>query len=358
MKTLHAAAISTGPDTHLDHLAPICALMNIPLIVVNERHALLAKEFYPGVEVECMQPLELSLDFLASRLDVIYECGKFWALDLLPLLQLLYQKKLRVVFCPHGNSDKERSVDYKEKAFFQDISLIYGNQMRETIQSNQSIHQIHQLIEIGNVRLSFYLHHKKFFDEIAEKKVFSRLDRQKKTILYSPTWHTSASPSSFFDNCHQIVDQLSTAYNLIVKLHPLLEEMHPAKTFHVLENFKEKQSNVLFLNEFPAIYPLLEKIDLYIGDFSSIGYDFLFYDRPMIFLKPENQRLSHLQRCGYCIDYPGKIELVDIALTAIESGQKTLSGIRRRCYLDAFGELVVFEKLAKLIKKKLHESLS
>ena len=33
-----AAAISTGPDTHLDHLGVLAALLHIPLIVPDEKN--------------------------------------------------------------------------------------------------------------------------------------------------------------------------------------------------------------------------------------------------------------------------------------------------------------------------------
>lgn len=356
MNHLRSAAISTGPDTHLDHLSPICALMNIPLIVLDEKNALLAKEFYPQIEIQSMEPQELSLDFLASQLDVIYECGKFWALELLPLLQLLYQKKMRIVFCPHGNSDKETAVFYKQGEFFQDISLIYGKQMREVMKRNQALKTVNHLIEIGNVRRSFYLHHKNHFDQIAQKTIFSHLDPRKKTLLYAPTWHTKESPSSFFKHCSHLIDQLSIDYNLIVKLHPLLEESHPAETFYVMEKYKEKKSPAFFLKEFPAIYCLLEKIDLYMGDFSSIGYDFLIYDRPMIFLNPRDKK-SPLHQCGQCVEETKNADLKKIIQSTLENGQKHLSETRKKFYFEAFGKLQDFDQLGKKLKNKLHKSL-
>ena len=36
---------------HLDHIAPLCSLMQIPLIVTEEEIARAARQFYPGVEV-------------------------------------------------------------------------------------------------------------------------------------------------------------------------------------------------------------------------------------------------------------------------------------------------------------------
>lgn len=46
-----------------------------------------------------------------------------------------------------------------------------------------------------------------------------------------------------------------------------------------------KSEGIQFIEDFPPIYPLLAQMDLYIGDMSSIGYDFLSFKRPMILLK-------------------------------------------------------------------------
>src|SRR5207245_2083360 len=98
-----AAAVSTGPYTHLDHLGPLAALLEIPLIVTDERCYQLAKTFYPQAKVVFITPADLSLDFLAQNFDLLFGCGKYWCLELQPLFELLYRKKMRFVLCPHGN---------------------------------------------------------------------------------------------------------------------------------------------------------------------------------------------------------------------------------------------------------------
>ena len=53
-----------------------------------------------------------------------------------------------------------------------------------------------------------------------------------------------------------------------------------------------KKSNILFLKNCPLIYPLLDYIDVLLGDFSSIGYDFLTFNKPMFIFKSDNEKLS------------------------------------------------------------------
>lgn len=284
-------AISTGPETHLDHLAPLCALWEIPLIVTNENHFELGKKFYPMVDIRYVPFSELTLEAIAY-FDTIVTCGKFWAMELKPMLKLLYQKELRFVFVPHGFSDKEELLNMPVD---QDIHLTYK--------------------ELGNLRYEFYHQHKAHFDQLAAEF----FDTEKKSILYAPTWETTATSTSFFESTGSIIDALATKYNLLIKLHPLLEDNDPARFHRIIGKYESKAR---FILNFPAVYPLLEKSAIYLGDFSSVGYDFLTYNRPMFFLKQGGR----LCECGE--PFKGSIESV----------QEHLSPIREKTYSATFGQ--------------------
>lgn len=314
------AAIHTGPDTHLDHLAPLCFLLEAPLIVTEKEHFTLGKHFYPMIEMRYVSLEELTLEYIAKNFDVLIECGKFWAMELKPLIKMFFHKDLRVIFSPHGNSDKESFLNL---AIEQDIQLVYGPQMRE-LKVGKNV------IEMGNLRLWFYQKYKEHFDALAR----DLFPQKKKTVLYTPTWSTKASSSSFFEHIDEIVSSLSKSYQLLIKLHPLLEENHPAHFHHILGKYEDQAT---FLLEFPAIYPLLERTDIYLGDTSSVGYDFLAYDRPMFFLNGK----GNLMQCG------------QIFKGSVENSQKELSAIRRKIYREAFGKECIHEKIKTLLLKKV-----
>lgn len=297
-------AISTGPSTHLDHLAPLCYLLEIPLVVTEREHLTLGKKFYPMVDFQYISLSELSLDHIAKHYDTILTCGKFWALELKPLMQMLFNKDIRFVFSPHGYSDKEELLG---KPVAQDIDLRYD--------------------EMGNIRHWFYRKHKEHFDALAED--FFKTD--KKTVLYAPTWETTATSTSFFESTGKIISELSQSYHLLIKLHPLLEENDPASFHRILGQY---ENTATFILDFPPVYPLLEKTDIYLGDFSSVGYDFLAYDRPMFFLKSGGK----LQMCG--APYLGDIS----------SNQKELSETRKSVYEEAFAQVEPEKIVAPLLR--------
>ena len=341
-------AILTGPDTYLDHLAPICYLMNMPLIVTEAETYLSALKFYPQIETIKKDHLELSTDFLAKNFDVIFESGKFFSMELKPLFSLLYKKEMRFIFCPHGNSDKGHSV---KNPIRQDLSLVYGDHMVNLLTNTGAIQHIKSLARTGNYRLPFYRNHQSFYDSLVEKHITSKIDKTKKVILYAPTWQDGENPTSFFTSTKKLIEELKDDFTLIIKLHPFLEEFHPAHTYYITSLY-ENTPGVIFLKNFPAIYSLLEITDLYIGDYSSIGYDFLAFNRPLYFLTNSTPSLSMLHPCGLVI--PATEGIKAFIQSTLESNQKEKEAARKSLYAHAFGE----EKSFSDIKKDIIENLN
>lgn len=318
-----AAAISTGPYTHLDHLGVLAALLKIPLIVTDENCFHLAQKFYPQAEVQFKEPAELSLDFLAGNFDLLFGCGKYWCMELAPLFQLLYNKNMRFVFCPHGNSDKR---DDPHPA--QDIALIYGTHMQELM-----TYSVSATIRTGNYRYPFYRKHKAFYDALAERELFHKFAKEKPVLLYAPTWG-----GKIVDTCESLIANRSSTYNLLIKPHPFSEEEEIAELSSLHEQYREHPS-VAFADGFPAIYPLLAKCDLYLGDYSSVGYDFLAFDKPLYFLHAPKKEIPFIAQAGVSIGLDlGKLP-----------PQPDLSDIRRQVYKRAFGE----ERSPSAIKKEI-----
>lgn len=291
--TQNAVAISTGPYTHLDHLGVLAALLNIPLIVCDSEVYTLARKYYPDLQVFLKEPGELSLAFL-SQFDTLVQCGQFWAIELIPIIELLYRKKLRILFCPHGNSDKGHSATHLPA---QDILLVYGRQMRDFVEKKRVSYQ--ELITMGNYRLDYYRKHQTFYDAWAAEEIFAPLPPGRETILYAPSWSDGENTTSFFEKAEKIIKELTPHFNLVLKLHPFLEEEHPAETAYLLSQFHHTQGLAVAHN-FPPIYPILAKASAYLGDFSSIGYDFLSFNRPLFFIG-SNAKSLHLHACGVTV---------------------------------------------------------
>ena len=343
-----SVAILTGPATHLDHLGILSALLEIPLIVTEESTFQLAKHYYPQINATLMELSDLSMDYLCSHFDVLFESGKFWALELKPFMKLLHNKNMRFIFCPHGNSDKGHSLTHHPD---QDISLVYGNHLYTHLEKTGALVNTRATIATGNYRYPFYRKFSTFYDELADIEVFSHFTHSKPTILYAPTWHGKENPTSCFKATEKIISQLGNDYNLIIKFHPFLIEDFPGKILNLIHRY-EKHPSVHFIEQFPPIYPLLKRCDIYLGDYSSIGYDFLSFDKPLYFYRPRHSP-SDLSACGITIPDTQIDRLLSFFQETLTRAQSDFSAARKELYAHTFGE----EKQASELRAAIATSL-
>lgn len=341
----------------VDHLGVVCIELGIPLLFTEEKPYLLAKHYYPELQAEFLDSPATAPDHLAAKYEMIFFtnfCGKVLWEHLFNPLDL--SKKLRSVYCPHGNSDKGQAYPLMESFAEEDIVFIYGQRMIDFLKEKNVFQHIENYILTGNYRYSYYQKRRDFYDALAEEEVFSKLPKSKKNILYAPTWNKGES--SFFSACARVCNNVPEDYNLIVKLHPAMEVHHLGSVYKILAQY-EHRKDILFLREFPLIYPLLAKTDIYIGDLSSIGYDFLVFNKPMFFLNefagtalPGNG--CYLFQCGVEIPPSRYSQVYSIIQEHLPEDKQRFTKIREQTYNYTFGEPRSFAS----IKTQLMEFLN
>ncbi|OGN64254.1 MAG: hypothetical protein A3E80_01115 [Chlamydiae bacterium RIFCSPHIGHO2_12_FULL_49_9] len=320
-ETLRPAAFNTGPDFHLlDHIAPLADLMQMPLITTEEKNFELAQTHYPQIQTILEPDLEFKLGAISEKFDILFEC-KYWPAHLKQLFFDLYKKKMRLVFCPHGQSDKGFEAPLLAPYSQQDVVLLYGDLLIDMLKELSLWPYISNYVLIGNYRLQFYRKYQSFQDALAEKKVFAFLDSKKPTLLYAPTWKDADQSTSFFEYGPAIFSHLPEDWNLIVKVHPLLEQRDPAH-FYSVAALVDKKPGAILVSDFPFIYPLIARSSAYLGDFSSVGYDCLALNRPLFFLP--TPRPGRLHSCGTILNPRNDFHLL-FEPNIYQEKQKTLS---------------------------------
>jgi hypothetical protein len=320
------AALNTGPDFHLlDHIAPLASFLDIPLLISEEENFSLAKRYYPNTTLRYLPNLEENFSAISQEFDALFE-SKYWTALHQHLFSQLHKKKMRLFFCPHGQSDKGFHAPLLAPYQFQDGVLIYGSLMLEMLKTLQIPLPPHAIV--GNYRYSYYILHKKFYDSLVQREIFSAFPTQNPTLLYAPTWDDADNSTSFFHALPSLLSSLPSHWNLLIKAHPLLEQRDPAR-FYTLSADIEKRPNTQLLLQFPLIYPLLARCDAYLGDYSSIGYDFLKFERPMFFFQNPTLPKGFLSRCGRAIT------LDQLASLRLENPFKNE---QRELYKRAFGD--------------------
>jgi hypothetical protein len=332
-------AIHTGAPHYLDHLGVLCMELGLLLYLTEPATFQTAKKFYPGLQCKLVSPAELSLDSLATHFDAIFESGHLWALELKPLFEMLHNKNMRIVYCPHGNSDK----GYSQTPVPKDISLVYGSHMIDHLTKTKS--PMNAAVVTGNYRYAHYRKIQKFYDDLLKEELGS-LDPARKTIFYAPSWPDGENPTSFLESAERVIEEVGKFYNVIVRWHPFLDDLYPVETQQLLGKY-EGRKGVVFLGEFPCIYPILNASDGYLGDFSSIGYDFLAFNRPLFFL---DSHFGKLYACGLQLDLNSHFGKSMVNYRDTPQLQKR----REELYLDAFGK----ERNGKEILEDLKEALS
>jgi hypothetical protein len=265
---------------YVDHLAPFCFLKGCPLIVCEPSIAELVQKFYPNVQIIIQDLFELDLPPTIISCD----CKQGIINGFYPQLQS------EVLWLPHGMSDKGWMAPIFE-VLEEETVLVYGKKLEETIRQRSSVQKI---VRVGNFRHDYWMGHKFFYDCLLQSAL--PFPQRQKTYLYAPTWDDRENNSSFWKCFFSIVKALPSDCNLIVKIHPNTYRTHLVEIESLIGRFR-LQNNLCFLVDFPPVYPLLNLCDVYIGDMSSIGYDFLYWKRPMFFIEPQNPSL-YLYRCG------------------------------------------------------------
>jgi hypothetical protein len=336
-----ASGLIYGPDVHhLDHIAPLCAALEIPLIVTDEEIERAAKEYYPHLKVFYFDYIAVGKELVAGYDVVIASLPRDLFDDAFFLPQKAMNKRMGTIWCPHGNSDKGFKAPFLEGLAKEKVVLVYGQKMIDFIKTSQALDHLKHIV-VGNYRYNYFLEHHSFYAK-KSLQVFSHFAKNQRTILYAPTWMDAEGSGSFFDACPHLAKQLPDSWNLLIKLHPNLERQFPLKVDEIIWKY-EGMPNLVFLKDFPPIYPLLEKVDVYLGDMSSIGYDFLVFDKPMFFLNQTSRKAHdpglYLYRCGTEIPPSGYSRIFQIIEEKLPTDLTTFSKTRKEVYRYTFEEL-------------------
>ncbi|MCC5832662.1 MAG: CDP-glycerol glycerophosphotransferase family protein [Chlamydiales bacterium] len=319
----------------IDHLVPLCSLMDAPVMTTSQSIADLIALYYPDIEVILAQPDDGILDKDLKGYDLFIYTHFYRQGNGCFFFDEYYTRlKPRSLMSLHGNPDKFLDIFWLEKLIDEDILLAYGPQLVELIEQKKIPKKP---IVCGNYRFEYFKAHEAFFDE---RLPFSK---EKTTLLYAPTWGSVNRKielrkyyTSFFDNYRELFETLPSDFQLIVKLHPFLSSL----MYDEIQQIKADYSHIQFLGDCPLIYPLLKQVDYYIGDYSSIGYDFLAFDRPLFFLGPLKK--TPLHDCGLTIQNQPIYETIREAPDSF--GEK-----RKALYKQVYGERKTLSELKQCV---------
>ena len=146
------------------------------------------------------------------------------------------------------------------------------------------------------------------------------LAKKNKVVVYMPT-HRESEPSFGNKSIKELPLDLEKLNDFmkkqntffILKLHPFVSKLYENENF----------SNIVFYESQSDIYPVLKYTDILITDYSSVYFDFLLIDKPIVFFDYDYEEYSSNMN-GFVYDYeenaPGeKVKTQDDLEKSIEN---------------------------------------
>lgn len=202
-----------------------------------------------------------------------------------------------VIFCPgnevphflrglkvqifHGLAG-EKKGHFRIRHYF-DLYLTQGPYFTRRFNELKAKHKDFEVIETGWPKLDIYGKDQDKYSE--EKRSLLKKHKVEKIILYAPTFSPSLTSAPFlFDEIKKLSE--NQRYLVLIKFHDLMDP-------NVISQYKalaSKRKN-LIVEEEPNIIKFLLMADLMISDTSSVVYEFLLLDKPVITFKSNSENI-------------------------------------------------------------------
>lgn len=167
----------------------------------------------------------------------------------------------------------EKKGHFRIRHYF-DLYLTQGPYFTKAFNALKQTHKDFEVIETGWPKLDIYGKSKTYYNSL--KKELLKTHNAKKILLYAPTFSPKLTSAPFLINhIKELAD--NNEYLILLKFHPLMAEEW-IKTYKDLAATTE---NIIFQEEKNIIQFLLIS-DLLISDTSSVIYEFLLLDKPVI----------------------------------------------------------------------------
>lgn len=344
MESLQGAALNLCNYRHFsEHLAPICILLNIPLLLSEIAEAEFLEKIYPGLKTEVWHREAVSLSRLFETFPLWIQ-SEYWPRKKWEEAKIRYGNRFQKqhnLHCPHGFSDKRF---WLAQAAQEEGTLYYGPLMQTWLQE-EGMEEKRQ-IWCGHYRACYYQKYRHSMDVFFQENVLSRFAKKQFCILYAPTCLDQELSTTFLE-AKDLLDHLPSEYNLLVKLHPALVEKAPWEVEELIVCYSGRP-NLLILDQFPLVYPILQHVDVYVGDVSSMGYDFLRLGKPMFFLKNRQNRTPRLlEGAGFSLP----VEKASLMYSLLDKQPER--SVQKDLDQQAFGPTLSWEELSSRLTRQI-----
>ncbi|MFI1743496.1 CDP-glycerol glycerophosphotransferase family protein [Thalassobellus sediminis] len=196
----------------------------------------------------------------------------------------------------------EKKGHFRIRHYF-DLYLTQGPYFTNRFNDLKSIHKNFEVIETGWPKLDVYGQDKSLYNSYKTELLDKY--KAKKVILYAPTFSPKLTSAPFLINQIKSLAK-NLDYIILLKFHPLMDQ----EWINRYKELANEVPNIIFQNEKNIIKFLLIS-DILISDTSSVIYEFILLDKPVITFNSISENIKWEDSNNY----NKLIELVDTNLT-------------------------------------------
>lgn len=249
--------------------------------------------------------------FVTNKKNVVMENSNKNIIYLFNLKSMFYIMRAKVIVVDSTHNRLVGILSFKAKM----VQLWHGNGMKEIgllmFHTNKLLFSLRKLSTffIGSLKKYDLVYFTSEYAELNRSRAFLYKDVKyngqprndlifhertnfNKTVLYVPTWRENMDSSLAivdFDKIDKFCHENNITF--IIKLHPM-------------EKFKLNNTldNIVMIDKTKDIYDELKNVDVMITDYSSIYFDFLLLDRPIIYFAFDREKYISTRKIVYNYD--------------------------------------------------------
>lgn len=176
----------------------------------------------------------------------------------------------------------EKKGHFRIRHYF-DLYLTQGPYFTKRFLEFKQKHKDFEVMETGWPKLDVYA--KTHSQSQEKKKKLLQKSNASKLILYAPTFSPSLTSAPFLKEEIKELGK-NKAYLILIKFHDLMDN----KIVEAYQNLTAETENIIIEKE-PNIIPLLQMADILISDTSSVVYEFLLLNKPVITFKSNSDSI-------------------------------------------------------------------